>query len=90
MEVKREAWEGHITPLFLIAGAKIPEQKMVKTETYERIRQAYFVEGKSANWIAQEYHHHWSTVRKAISSAPAPAAPTNVIPGPLLDQGEEK
>jgi hypothetical protein len=90
IEVTREAWEGHITPLFLIAGAQIPEQKRVKTEMYERIRQAYFVEGKSANWIVQEYHHHWRTVRKAINSAPAPAAPANVIAGPLPGQEEEK
>ena len=90
IEVKREAWEGHITPLFLIAGAEIPEQKRVKTETYERIRHAYFVEGKSANRIAMEYHHNWNTVRKAISSSLAPPVPTNVSTGLLLGQGQEK
>ena len=45
---------------------------------YERIRQAYFVEGKSKDWIAREYHHHWTTVDKVIRSAPA--FPGSVIP----------
>lgn len=69
IEVKREVWDGHISPLYLIAGTRIPEQRNIHTDMYERIRRAYFVEGKSMNWIALEYHHGWSTVLKAIRSA---------------------
>ncbi len=79
VEVKRENCNGRPPgSLLLIAGAPIPEEKMVKTENKvktertERIRQAYFVEGKSINGIAREYHHDKRTVRRAIRSSPVP------------------
>lgn len=75
VQVKRESYEGSPpTPLFFVAGAKIPEQKMVKTEMYDRIRQAYFEEGKGTEWIAREYHHSLHTVYRAIRMSPAPVA----------------
>ncbi len=74
VEVIREAWEGRISPLYLIAGAKIPEQKPVRTERYERIRQAYFEERRSISSIAREYHHSFHTIYRAIRSAPVPVA----------------
>ena len=75
VQVKRESYEGSPpTPLFFITGAKVPEQKMVKTEMYEHIRQAYFVEGKSKDWIAREYHHSLHTVYRAIRMVPAQVA----------------
>jgi hypothetical protein len=77
VQVKRESYEGTPpTPLLFIAGAKIPEQRMVKTEMYECIRKAFFVDGKSKDWIAREYHHSLHTVYRAIRMAPAPAANT--------------
>ena len=74
IEVKREAWAGRITPLYLIAGSRVPEQKHIRTQRYELMRQAYFVEGKTTSWIAGEYHHSLQTVYRAIRSAPASAA----------------
>jgi hypothetical protein len=72
VQVKRESYEGSPpTPLFFIAGAKIPEQRMVKTEMYENIRKAFFVDGKSKDRIAREYHHSLHTVYRAIRMTPA-------------------
>ena len=79
IEVKRENCHGRPrSTLLVIAGAPVPEGKMVKTENKvktertERIRQAYFVEGKSIKGIAREYHHDKRTVRRAIRASPAP------------------
>ena len=74
IEVKREAWEGRITSLYLVAGAKVPEQRLIHTETYERIRQAYQA-GKSLSWIAREHHHSFHTIYRAIRMNPAHATP---------------
>jgi len=41
---------------------------MEKTERDERIRYAYFVEGKGIKQIARELHHDKRTVRAAIGS----------------------
>lgn len=72
VQVKRESFEGTPpTPLFFIAGAKVPEQKMVKTEMYENIRRLYFSEGKTMEQIAKECHHSLHTICRAIHSAPA-------------------
>jgi hypothetical protein len=71
VQVKRESYEGTPpTPLFFIAGAKLPEQKMVKTEMYENIRRLYFSEGKTMEGIAKECHHSLHTICKAIHSPP--------------------
>ncbi len=66
--VKRESTRGRSpTPLFLIAGATIPEEKNVKEERDERIRQAYFMKGWSINRIIRELHHDKRTIRRAIN-----------------------
>ncbi|NVM24274.1 MAG: hypothetical protein HWN68_21150 [Desulfobacterales bacterium] len=54
------------TPLLVIAGAEIPEQKNVSAERDERIRQAYFVDGWSIKRINRELHHDNRTIRRAI------------------------
>jgi hypothetical protein len=69
VEVKRENTRGRpLSPLLIVPepGQVLPEPKMVKAEQTERIRQAYFVEGKSIKQIAREFHHCRRTVRKAI------------------------
>ncbi len=67
IEVKRENCRGRpMTPLLVIAGAPIPEERMVKTEMMEHIRRAYLVERKSIKWVAREFHHDRRTVRRAI------------------------
>ena len=67
IEVKRENCRGRpMSPLMVIAGAPIPEERMVKTEMMERIRHAYLVERKSIKWVAREFHHDRRTVRRAI------------------------
>jgi hypothetical protein len=74
IEVKREIWEAHATPLYFLIGMAIPEQRMVRTERYERIRHAHFSEGKSISSIAREYHHSFHTIYRAIRMAPASVA----------------
>lgn len=70
--VKRENTRGRPrSPLFLIAGAEIPQEKMAKTERDERIRHAYFAEGKSIKQIAREFHHDRRIIRRAICMANA-------------------
>jgi len=44
----------------------LPAPTLAKTENFERIRQAYLVEGKSIRQIAQEFHHDRRTVRQAL------------------------
>jgi len=66
-EVSRESTRGRpLTPLLVAAGQTLPMPKLVKTEQMERIRQAYFLEGKSRKQIARDFHHDRKTVRKAI------------------------
>jgi ribosome-binding protein aMBF1 (putative translation factor) len=68
IEIKRESTRGRPpTPLFLIAGATIPEKKSVKEERDERIRQAYFREGWSIKRINRELHHDKRTIRRALN-----------------------
>ncbi len=40
-------------------------------EKIERIRRAYYVEGKSMRQIEREYHHTYRTIKKALASAEA-------------------
>ena len=42
---------------------------MLKVDKIERIRRAYYVEGKSMRQIEREYHHSWRTIKKALASA---------------------
>jgi len=44
---------------------------MLKVDKIERIRQAYYVEGKSMRQIEGEYHHSWRTIKKALASPEA-------------------
>jgi transposase len=44
---------------------------MIKVDKIERIRRAYYVEGKSMRQIARDYQHSWHTVKKALASAEA-------------------
>ena len=44
----------------------LAEMKTAAKERDERIRHAYFVDGKSAHQIMREFHHGYGTVRKAI------------------------
>ncbi|MBA7469520.1 hypothetical protein ES707_04791 [subsurface metagenome] len=68
IEIKRENTRGRPpTPLLFIAGAKIPEEKHVKEERDERIRQAYFKEGWSIKRINRELHHDKRTIRRALN-----------------------
>ncbi len=68
--VERESWCGcTTTPLYYLTGAVTAVPKKVRTEIYEKIRRAYFVEGKKKYQIAAELHHDYNTVCKAIGSA---------------------
>jgi len=70
VEIKRENTRGRPQgPLFLIAGTKIPQGRMVKAERDDRIRRAHFVEGRGIKRIAREFHHCRRTVRKAIAAS---------------------
>ena len=40
---------------------------MLKVDKIERIRRAYYVEGKSMRQIEREYHHSWRTIKKALA-----------------------
>ncbi|MBA7589539.1 hypothetical protein ES708_31624 [subsurface metagenome] len=66
--IKRENTRGRpLSPLLLIAGATIPEEKNVKEERDERIRQAYFLEGWSIKRINRDLHHDKRTIRRALN-----------------------
>ena len=72
--VRRENTRGRpLSSLLFIAGAEIPEGKMLKKERDERIRHAYFVEGWSIKRINRELHHDKRTIRRALK-------PNEVIP----------
>ncbi len=61
------------SPLLFIASAEIPEEKMVKIERDDRIRQAHFIEGWSIKRIKRELHHDKRTIRRAIQKVEQPA-----------------
>ena len=68
VEVKRGNTRGRPrSPLLLIAGVPIPEQKNVIAERDERIRQAYFADGWSIKRINRELHHDKRIIRRAIN-----------------------
>jgi transposase len=59
---------------------------MVGVGEKERIRRAYFVEGKSIRWIAKHYHHGRRTVRKALRDASPPEyVRKKPPPAPVMD-----
>jgi len=71
VEIKRENTRGRpLTSLLVVPepGQVLPEPKMVKSAQTERIKHAYFVEGKSIKGIAREFHHDRRTVRRAIKA----------------------
>ena len=75
VEVKRENACGRPPTPLLVAvrlGQALPTPKLVKTEQRERIRRAYFLEGKSIKQISREFHHTRRTVRKAIRDVARP------------------
>ena len=70
VEVKRENTRGRaLTPLLVAPepGQPLPTPRMVRTERNERIRQAYFQEGKGIKRIAREFNHSRKTVRKVLA-----------------------
>ncbi|MDY6911239.1 MAG: hypothetical protein SVM79_02640 [Chloroflexota bacterium] len=70
VEVKRENTRGrHLTPLLVVhePGQPLPVPRMVRTERNQRIRQAYFHEGKGIKRIAREFNHSRKTVRQAFA-----------------------
>ena len=72
--VRRENTRGRPpSPLLFIAGAEIPEEKVVKIERDDRIRQAHFIEGWSIKRIKRELHHDKRTIRRAIQKVKQPA-----------------
>lgn len=42
---------------------------MIKVDKIEKIRRAYYVDGKSMRQIEREYHHAYKTIKKALASA---------------------
>ena len=44
---------------------------MLKVNHIEKIRRAYYLEGKSMREIEREYHHAYKTIKKALASAEA-------------------
>jgi len=72
--VRRENTRGRPpSPLLFIAGAEIPKEKMIKIERDDRIRQAYFIEGRSIKRIKRELHHDKRTIRRATQKVEQPA-----------------
>ena len=45
---------------------------MISLKETEKIRKAYFIQGKSIREIAREYHHGRRAIRNAIASAASP------------------
>ena len=71
-EVLRENSFGRpLTPLLFRATAEIPKEMIGAVDKKERIRHAYFVEGKSIKKIARELHHCKRTVRRALRAEQA-------------------
>jgi transposase len=61
------------------------EEEMIQVGERERIRRAYYVEGKSIRQIAKELHHSRDTVKNAIESAePARYTLKEPRPAPVL------
>ncbi len=66
-ERRRESIRGRPAgSLFFATGQSPPSIKAVATERDERIRHAYFEEGKSIKQIARELHHDKRIIRRAI------------------------
>jgi hypothetical protein len=77
VRVERECWHGGRTSaLYFIAGEAVP-QRLIRTEYYKSIWEAYFVEHKSRSQIQRETHHHYYTILKAIEAAPPELAASN-------------
>ena len=69
VEVKRESFRGRpLSPLLAAVqpGLMLPSPELARTEKFERIRKAHFVEGKSIREIAREFHHDRRTIREAL------------------------
>ncbi|RLC61966.1 MAG: hypothetical protein DRI01_07660 [Chloroflexi bacterium] len=69
-ETRRESIRGRPAGSLIFAtGQTPPGMKAVATERDERIRHAYFVEGKSIKQIKRELHHDKRIIRRAIGKA---------------------
>jgi len=75
-EHSRESIRGRpLNPLFVDASQPAPKKRMVikvREKRDERIRQAYFLEGKSIKQIAREFHHDRRIIRRAIYNSQMP------------------
>lgn len=64
---------------------------MIKVEAREKIRRAYYVEGKSQRQIARELHCSRHTIKKALQGAePGKYALKEPRPAPVLGQYKER
>jgi transposase len=64
---------------------------MIKVEAREKIRRAYYVEGKSQRQIAQELHCSRHTIKKALQGAePGKYALKEPRPAPVLGQYKDR
>lgn len=64
---------------------------MITVIDRERIRRAYYIEGKSMRQIEREMHHSYWTIRKALESAtPQPYTLSQPKPAPKLGPYKEK
>jgi DNA invertase Pin-like site-specific DNA recombinase len=69
LEIERENTRGRpLSPLLVavVPGIRPPQPKMVRTERDDRIRQAYFVQGKAIRQIARKFHHDRDLVRRIV------------------------
>jgi len=66
VEVKRIYTFGRPPTPLLVAAERGLQLPLTPVDRDERIRYAYFVEGKGIKRIAREFHHSRKTVRKAI------------------------
>ena len=64
---------------------------MISLKETEKIRKAYFIQGKSIREIAREYHHGRRAIRNAIASAASPTyTQKKTRAAPVLDSYKER
>ena len=69
IEIERENARGRPLSSLLVVPTPdkpLPQPKMLARERDERIRRAYFEEGKGIKRIAKEQHHNRITIRRAL------------------------
>ncbi|GAI67754.1 unnamed protein product, partial [marine sediment metagenome] len=76
-KIARTMGRGRTTVMRVLASRQISRQswltkmELATKERDERIRHAYFVDGKTVSQIEREFHHSQKTVRKVIRSGAA-------------------